>query len=279
MELIEKKNAYIINQDLIKSLYFDDNLSIIEISKKLNLNSNTLSVFIKNKWGRKTLSKSCTKYNFDENIFDNIDIEWKAYFLGWMITDGNLYKKAKKNTISLCITESDKYILDYFNCKIFDCKKPLNYRKARLKKGTEYLCKPLWRFQIDSQKLIEKFEKLGIVENKSLIVEFPNYLDKTLLRHFIRGVFEGDGSIGINRVEPNKCIKFFSASILFINKLQEILNTELNITSKINKKENKENPLYILTFSKKEDVLKFKEYIYKDCEMFLKRKYEKFNTK
>lgn len=279
MELIKKENSYIINQNLINHLYFVDNLSIVEIAKKLNLNPNTLSIFIKNKWGRKSKSKAKTKYNFDESIFDNIDEEWKAYFLGWIITDGNLYKKAKKNTISLCITESDKYILDYFNCKIFNCKKPLNYRKARLKKGTTYLCKPLWRFQIDSKESIEKFEKLGIVENKSLIVEFPSYLNDELLRHFIRGVFEGDGYIGINRIEQSKCIKFFSASILFINKLQEILNKKLKINSKIKENKTETNSLYVLSFYKKEDILKFKEYIYKDCEMFLKRKYEKFNTK
>ena len=43
------------------------------------------------------------------------------------------------------------------------------------------------------------------------------------------------------------------------------------------KKQFPKNNLYILSFFKKADILKFKNYIYKDCEMYLKRKYEKFN--
>jgi hypothetical protein len=270
-------NIYFENQELIKNLYFVKNLTPKEIAVKLNLSQNTLSYFIHKTWGRKNFSEAKKKYKLNESIFNIIDEEWKSYFLGWMFTDGNLYKKAKKNTISLCITESDKYILDYFNCKIFNCTKPLNYRKERLKKGTNYLCKPLWRFQIDSKMLIKTFENLGIVENKSLIIQFPKYIELDLMKHFIRGVFEGDGCISVNRIEPNRRICFFSASQNFIKDLQTFLKDQLQIDSKIAIKQNPKNNLYILSFFKKADILKFKNYIYKDCEMYLKRKYEKFN--
>jgi len=49
------------------------------------------------------------------------------------------------------------------------------------------------------------------------------------------------------------------------------------LIQKIAIKQNPKNNLYILSFFKKADILKFKNYIYKDCEMYLKRKYEKFN--
>lgn len=267
------------NEENIKTWYFLENLSIVEISSKLNLKSTQVSYFIFKKWGRKSLSETATKYQIDKTLFDIIDNEWKSYFLGWLYSDGNLYKKAGKNTISLCIQEEDKYILDYFNCKIFNCRKPLNYRKAKLRKGTNYLCKPLWRFQIDSKQLIEKFEKLGLTENKSTTIEFPYYINNNLIPHFIRGVFDGDGCITNNRTDKNRVIKFGTGSIKFANSLKKILKNELNIECSLYTIQNKHNKFYSVSFSKKKDILTFSNYIYKDCEMCLKRKYEKFIEK
>lgn len=258
-------------KEKIRNLYFIEKLTTYQIAKIVNKSPGSIQQLLSRNWGLKSISEGKNRFKLDISIFDNIHEEWKYYFLGWLYSDGNLYTKAKKNTISLCIQEEDKYILDYFNQKIFKNKKKLNYREAKLKKGTHYLCKPLWRFQIDSIEIVSKLKQFGLIENRSKLITFPDHLDKALLHHFIRGVFEGDGCITKNRTNKYKCVSISSASYNFIIELQSILEKN-HIHTNIYK--NKE--IYSIKTCKKETILKFKEFIYKNCEMYLKRKKEKF---
>ena len=253
--------------------YFIENLTTGKIAKKYDLKQVSIQKHIKSKYGLKSISQGMNKNRLNLTIFDDIDCEWKAYFLGWIITDGNVYTGARKNTISLCIKETDKYILEYFNEKIFKGIKKLNYRKARLKKGTEYMCKPLWRFQIDSKEIVNRFKELGIMENKSKIIKFLNLGNDELMRHFIRGIFEGDGCVTTNN-KYSKTIQFISGSKKFLEDLGLYLSNKLHINSSIY---NSKPTVYVLRFGKKEEVEKFKNFIYNDCEMKLERKYEKFS--
>ena len=263
------------NKDIIFKEYFTDNNSIPNIAKKYKIKIDCLRKIIRDNWRIKGISEAKQKYSIDLTMFEKIDKNWKAYFLGWMYSDGNVYRGAGKNTASLCIAETDKYILEYFNDKIYNGEKPLNYRPAKIKKGTNYMCKPLSRFQIDSSKICDDLVKTGLVENKSLIKIYPN-LEKNLNSHFIRGYFEGNGSIKVNRVEPNRVVTIVSGSEVFLEKLSEILYAEIGVSSKIKRVNNN---LWILSFSKKEDVLKFYNYIYFDCEMSLNRKRDNFINK
>ena len=45
-----------------------------------------------------------------------------------------------------------------------------------------------------SNKLVSDIEKLGVIENKTLVLTFPE-LPTELVHHFIRGYFDGDGSV------------------------------------------------------------------------------------
>lgn len=244
-----------------------------QIAKKYGLKQISIQKFLQKNKLSKSVSEGMNKHNLDQNLFVNIDEEWKAYFLGWMYSDGNIYIKSKKHTISLCITEEDKYILDYFNCKIFKCKKRLNYRKAKVKKGTSFLAKPLWRFQIDSKNICRDLISKGLTPNKSLSIEFPSYISNELMPHFIRGLFEGDGCIQVNN-KYSKTIQIFSASKTFINSLQFFFKEEINIRVSIYVSKSK---VYSIRFGKKEEVQKFKTYIYNNCEQYLKRKYGRFD--
>lgn len=253
--------------------YFLNNLKPSEIAIKYNVKKYSVQYFIRKHWGLKNLSEAKQKYKIDLSLFEKIDESWKAYFLGWLYSDGNIYRGSGKNTVSLCIVESDREILDYFNNKIYGGVKPLNYRKAKVKKDTEYLCKPLYRFQIDSSKISDDLLKLGLVENKSLIKEYPK-INPVFNSDFIQGYFEGNGSIATNRAYPNLKVRIFSGSEMFLNSISHILKNEITLDSKVVKiGEN----AYSLDFSKKENIIKFFNYIYTNKEMVLKRKYLKFN--
>ena len=58
-----------------------------------------------------------------------------------------------------------------------------------------------YRVFITSKKLAEDLTKYGCHANKTYDLTFPNkeiFVNKDLIRHFIRGYFDGDGSVFIS---------------------------------------------------------------------------------
>ena len=139
--------------------------------------------------------------------------------------------------------------------------------------------------------------KLGITRNKSLKVKFPNVPDKFLL-HFIRGVFDGDGSVFF---EPSRKIplrvsstngsvsfvprssksplraSFTSGSKKFITTLEGKLHMHAGLGKRTIYELHRGNTSYYIRYCHK-DSLKFFHYIYAgaDESLRLERKYQKF---
>lgn len=115
----------------------------------------------------------------------------------------------------------------------------------------------------------------GCVPRKSLILKFPRreiFASKDLLRHFIRGYFDGDGCfsrhVHIHTVSP---IIGLLGTREF---LEEVLNIS-NISAKyIHDKRHSDNT-FSLSYSKDNGVL-FVNYLYNDASVYLDRKYKLF---
>lgn len=133
--------------------------------------------------------KNWRKYSFNENYFETIDTEDKAYWLGFLYADG--YVNSQKTSFELRVKESDYHHLE----KFIDCiqgNMPIRLTK-KIIDGKEYLG---WSMQANSAKFKSDLIKQGCVENKSLILKFPteNQVPQKLIYHFIRGYVDGDGS-------------------------------------------------------------------------------------
>lgn len=214
------------------------------------------------------------KYTLDDTFFDIIDTEEKAYFLGFLYADGN--NNIKNNTITLSLVETDREILEKLsNC--IQSNKPLwyaNTQKTKTLKNT----KNQYRLLLCSNKLSTSLIKLGCVPNKTHILTFPSeeQVPKELQKHFIRGVFDGDGCIYVHY----KNLKDSSFSIygnrIFLECLQKCLMENCNL---------KKTKLYsrlidntiALRYSGLKQISRIYTYLYQDSTIFLNRKYEKFN--
>ncbi|MEE0930544.1 MAG: hypothetical protein UIM53_06045 [Acutalibacteraceae bacterium] len=134
----------------------------------------------------------------DEDFFENIDSEEKAYFLGLIITDGCIHEDKKRETsVSITLIDEDSYLLEYFRDIIGSEKKVAHDGRG---------CSQI---TIYSNKMAKDLEKYGIVPRKSLSTIFPQNIDnKDMYRHILRGIFDGDGSIGFykrkNRISHDK---------------------------------------------------------------------------
>lgn len=180
--------------------------------------------------------KSCgciveRKYFIDETYFKKINREDKAYFLGLLITDGTVSKEENKKNqrIILEMQKKDRHILDTFK-KFLKTKKPLGYSKRKARKYKKYKIgkSETYVLNISNIQMRKDIIKLGIKPQKTKTVSLPSnkIIPHRLMRHFIRGVFDGDGTS--SKTRTTRTVSITSGSIKFLKQLKKYL-TKYNI--------------------------------------------------
>lgn len=216
-------------------------------------------------------AKRIRKFHPNEEWFDNIDCEEKAYFLGFLYADGNTKKDGTRVTINL--QEQDKDILSIFSNFIYGCDK-LYFRKKQRETYQNQYC-----LEISSSKINQRLTKLGCVPAKSLILTFPEWLiNEELQRHFIRGYFDGDGCITIIKSKYPQYSWDIMSTNNFCQSVNNILQKELNINFYINTPYQKRGNQITtrLSIGGNRQVLKLTDWLYKDANFYLERKYQKY---
>lgn len=255
----------------IEKLY-NEGKTTNEIGRLIGYKSSTTTKRILLELGydlKSRIGSNSRQLKLNENYFNNIDTPNKAYILGWIISDGYV------NTNKLIFNIKDLEILELIKTELeseHKISKTSSFDKRTNKTYEGY------SLQICSKKLIKSLNKLGIYQAKSFTVELPR-IDETLYPHLIRGIFDGDGHIGIGKQKSGKLIPRFSmiVSEIIYNDLEPIFN-ELGIIYKspeLISSKNGDNILKIRIY-KKEELLKFFNYIYPNYEVSkLNRKYTK----
>lgn len=249
--------------------------STYKIADELNSHPQIIRTWlIKNNIPRRSLSHAAQEWKLNEHYFDKIDTEDKAYFLGLLYADGCI----TLNTVSISLIETDRQILEAFS-KALNSNKPLQYV---IKEGNR---KPQYTLSITNQQIIKSLNKLGITPRKSFTCKFPKNLPKSLVRHFIRGIFDGDGNIYKKlRYKSNRPNPHMSYSFSIVG-TKNVIQTIQNIVSKqckikknklYNPKHMKGKNCYIMTYYTKDELLKIRNYLYKDSNFYLKRKHKIF---
>lgn len=212
--------------------------------------------------GRDDSHKS-RKYTINENYFDDIDTPNKAYILGLLWSDGCNYPP--QHRVKLELQERDKNILDKINLEICS-NKPLAFNNLNDKN-------PNWqntyRLDITNKHISDRLVELGMVQNKSLTIQFPEWLDTSLYAPFLRGVCDGDGHIEWGKT---KFITIASTS-QFCQYVKDFCKQYLNIECSIYNTYNKESNTKLLYICNKEQIKRFLDFIYQDADLYIERKY------
>lgn len=210
------------------------------------------------------------KYQLNENYFDIIDNEHKAYWLGFLYADG--YHHELRYLIRLSLQETDGYILDSF-ANDLESTKPLYIEKPS-KKGKQNSK----IIAITSKHMSCKIKELGIHQNKSFTIKFPTnkQVPDHLIHHFIRGYLDGDGWISISKSQTYRL--GFVGSKDFISQLCLLLSqyfphVHIHITHRMN---NSNKEILILGVNQLQAILDIADWIYKDATIYLDRKFNKY---
>lgn len=244
--------------------YVEDNKAALTIQKELNLSQQQIFKILNNHKVKRSRRQKTP--NFDIHYFEDINTNEKAYFLGLLLADGNVNEKRKSVRIGL--QEGDSYILEEFKKaikspnEVYFCHKPNKYPTRQHKRVLE----------ITSIKFYNDLNKLGMVPRKSLIIKYPS-INKIFEKDLIRGLLDGDGCIYIGKDKKN--YNQYRVSWLGTKDLCEGIHkyfSNKNIKLSIHKKEN----IYSTGTSKKEDIIKICDLLYKDTNLYLTRKYDKY---
>lgn len=213
------------------------------------------------------------KYSVNQNYFEQIDNEWKAYWLGFLYADGCVqhYTKNKKskNTVSLALKEDDAEHIQKFLDSV-QSNSPIKHYKTNYK--NHYAA----RASVSNKKLCEDLIIHGCYPNKTFILKFPD-LRKDLIRHFIRGYFDGDGCISINLEKKSVRINIVGNENMLKNICNHLLEN-CNASIPVFQQKNTKSNIYSIQWGNIYVCKKIYQYLYKDSNIFLDRKLKKFDT-
>lgn len=209
----------------------------------------------------------------NHDYFDEISDEYKAYFLGFIMADGSISNANGKNKkkLQISINAEDREILDVFLEKIESDKSVKIYRRGN--RSMAYVC-------IHSNKIYHDLQKYNVLENKTkLDVHIPKNISDEMLRHYIRGYFDGDGSVSkyipkdqkLSRLRISICCtnNFAKDLVDILHKNGVIKNV---VKSNIIDMEKYGINIKHVRITSMNDIADFYKYIYEDSHIYLKRK-------
>lgn len=212
------------------------------------------------------------KYQVNEDFFNVINTEEKAYVLGFICADGHV----APDRISISVAIKDAEILHKIKktmnsnhpIKIYTTDNPYIRSNRKLLEMTN--------LTINSAKLSKRLYNMGLSSNKSssLNTQVINYVPKYLMRDFLRGYFDGDGNVMFGRRYSSGYkynINICGTEDFLLGSFQKFFPT----TNKLYKDLHSRN-CYVWKISNKEKVLEFLKYLYKNSNIHLQRKYNEY---
>lgn len=210
-------------------------------------------------------SKKCGSLSHktsDINIWSEGLNDINTYIIGLIASDGCIYLDKKQNRNMLNITSKDYKLIEYLNNLMTPSKKI-------------YENKGSFSIIYKNDEALNYIISLGISYRKSLTLKFP-YIPDEFFWSFMRGYFDGDGCIykSHNNGHDYMFVSITSGSLDILMTIQDKL-LKYDIHARINKDCRKDT--FYLKIYKQKDVSIFAENMYKNAQLFLGRKRERFN--
>lgn len=263
----------------IANKYISGMCNTKSLGREYNLTHRTISRYIRECGFKIRNNSHCQqKYSVNENYFEKINTEEKAYTLGFLYADGCVSRDGR---MIISLEEKDLEILEKIKFNL-GFNGPISYIKPKKvwnKYFGRFICvSGQYRLSIRNKKLAQDLINLGCIPAKSLVLKFPTQkqVNNHLKRHFIRGYFDGDGSL-------SKKKKGIQASITsteeFLTEIKTILlrkgiKSGIYHPKRLIKRKN--NITSVLAATSSKDANKLLDWIYGYSKIFLKRKYNKY---
>lgn len=237
-----------IDRDQLYDLYVTKNLGSIAVAKELGCGRSTVINYLDRYNIPKKPKSPPVKYHANHNFFDKWS-EDSAYCLGFIAADGHVWKDRSFFTIG--IHKKDTEVLEFIVSKVSP------ETAVRSSKNKVQIC-------VYSERIHSKLKKLGIDHDKTFNLKLPK-MPKKYFPHFLRGYFDGDGSVWTNRGVFKANIVSASADILL----------DIQKTLGFGKIRPMREKYYQIEFNR-EQIIKLYDIMYSSGHFGLARKKNKF---
>lgn len=211
-----------------------------------------------------SLPDHARKYKFDHDFFKIIDTEEKAYWLGFISSDGTIFKtKEKGYLLRIELNQIDVDHLRKFKAAIKSEHNTYSRKHYDKRTGKNYNSV---EFKITSVELYADLEKLGIKTIRQFDFVPPN-----LLNHFIRGLIDGDGSFGFNYRNRNPYLSFVDGNYELVKKVLKVFEWVAKSGKHKILKSSKNS--WVLHITGTYQVPNILGWMYRDSTVYLERKY------
>ena len=286
--LKQLKRAGVEIRNAVRKILPEDHAKIVEMyqqemsAPKIAEHFNCSHVLIlryleQNGIARRCAEEAHRKYKINEDFFDVIDTQEKAYFLGFLYADGcNLIET---NTVRIDLATPDRDILEklvkliYLEDPLYHIKNTVRENRGLNKDKTIYSS----YMNINSKHICKVLYNLGCENRKSLTLKWPQWLvDKELQRHFIRGYYDGDGGVSLSQEKRNASTLQIISTLDMYNNFFKVVKEQTNIQfgqpyHPLNIEESKD--VYRFGIAGNRQIENFLKWLYKDATIYLDRKY------
>lgn len=260
-------------QNKIVDLYNKKNGSPY-IANELGLGQGQVSYFISKNIGARSHREANSKYSFNENFFNQIDTEEKAYWLGFLIADGYITKRDNSYKIGIALSSCDIGHLEKLN-KSLDSDYPIRTYEAT---KNSYSNNSYSRLIYSSKTMFNDLLKYNFVEHKTNILNPPDLsLLNDFTSDFIRGYFDGNGSIAHTNTEKSNSYAFKLVSTKeFLDFVNAYIKEKLGFSANKYYKRRDYQKVMSLEFGGNLKTQKILDLLYKDASIYLDRKYNRY---
>jgi hypothetical protein len=254
-------------QDVIDD--YKNGKSMRQIEKDYGVTRQSVAKYLTDQGIKTTTGNHYRKYYHNFDFFENIDTEEKAYWLGFMFADGYICDYTNRygeDKFGITLHVDDIQTLEAFKHSI-KATNPITDVSSNGRK--------LRRILMSSQKTVDDLISHGCTKQKSLTLKPPINIPNNLINHFIRGFFDGDGSIFYNKSEFEKHEAWLTPSFsICITSTKEIIEWIIDVVGfgHIAKEPRREKTWYYRQNGNNK-VKQFCDYIYKDATIYMERKY------
>lgn len=261
----KKRMGYLSEEDILNicNRYIAGETTI-EIGKTMGLCDRTIAKVLRknNIELRRGVRRS---HITNHSYFRSIDTPQKAYFLGWLISDGSVVRSKSRpdrsRIIALELQNEDKHILELFALEL----------GADISIVKYYAKRNHYHMRFASEEMANDLEQYGVVPNKTWISYLPR-IDDDLMPHLLRGIFDGDGTVTIDKKYGCPHFAFYGSEQICID-IRDYLHKKIGL----NKNAVSKSTCYHVWWGGHSPSKKFCEYIYDNCGAFvLERKRQKF---
>lgn len=203
-DLLEELTNTLSDSEIAKKLGVA-RVTVTERRQKLGIKSFFEKTGLKKRNNAIYLGGKPRKITFNESYFENISSKEQAYYLGLLLADGSISKDL--NHVELMLSDPDWVILESF-------KESIQAEKACIKtKRVSKERKPVKRLTLCSKKLAKSLVDWGMIPARTYSWDLQKEIPEEFLPHFVRGYWDGDGSIGQKHFSVAVCAPEFAKTL------------------------------------------------------------------